>query len=136
MPNKHHPPHHPTPPPRALMRLSATHSPLPFPPSHARVRIHYSILLPFFPAPSRAGIIPSFFRPPRPQFPPIVALIGRFYARKQLFSHVFSKNLRKYLVEWKSRRTFAPANEKGTPLRRRGCNLRSLREPRSAPRDL
>ena len=31
MPNKHRPPHHPTPPPRALMRLSATHSPLPFP---------------------------------------------------------------------------------------------------------
>ena len=114
--------------PRFLPRVS--------PLSLTRARIHYFILLPFFPAPSRAGIIPSFFRPPRPQFPPLAARICLFAARKQLFSHVFSKNLRKYLVEWKSRRTFAPANEKGTPLRCRGCDLRSLREPRSAPRDL
>ena len=77
-----------------------------------------------------ASVLSLLFRPPRPQFPPLVALICRFYARKQLFSQVFLKNLRKYLVEWKSRRTFAPANEKGTPLRCRGCGLRSLREPR------
>ena len=57
MPNKHHPPHHPTPPPRALMRLSATHSPLPFP-------IPFPPLFPFPFSP----LLISLFRSPLPSF--------------------------------------------------------------------
>ena len=101
------------------------------PPSLSRARAHSLFyIIAHFPRSFPRRYYPSFFRPPRPQFPPLAALICLFAARKQLFSYVFSKNLRKYLVEWKSRRTFAPANEKGTPLRRRGCDLRSLRGPR------
>ena len=106
-------------------------SPAGSPPSLSSARAHsLSYIIALLPPLLPVLVLSLLFRPPRPQFPPLAALFCRFYARKQLFSHVFSKNLRKYLVEWKSRRTFAPANEKGTPLRRRGCDLRSLRGPR------
>ena len=72
--------------------------------------------------PFLASLIPVFHLP----LPPPMFNFVQKGGRNALFSLSSEKKLSKRLAVSRSRRTFAAANERSTPLRRRGSSLRSL----------
>ena len=105
----------------------ALFSPRALPPSHARVRIHYFILLPFFPAPSLAGFLPSFFALRAPKSLPWQPYFTVFMPEINFFRMFFQKTSANIWWNGKVGVPLHPQTRKGHP-----CGAGAVTYARSA----
>ena len=103
--------------------------------SHARVRIHYFILLPFFPAPSRVGIIPPFSPSAPPISSPRCPYLPFLCPKATFFASFFKKPPQIFGGMEKSAYLCTRKRERDTPAVQ-GLWLTLAPRASSAPRDL